>query len=181
MQCILCSYFVVSVNAYSFWSFDSAAGVSLTHATPALHATLAYTAMGGGADTDRAETAQWLEVGRSVGRERALVVGGMDDGASGGRRASEVWRMRLITRSPYDMSMEGPLSQAKQTAGAHYSCHVGPTELLTGHTPENVCVRLPGGRRRSSQNCQRRGYSENRRRGFCVRIAGTWEWRNVRK
>ena len=52
--------------------------------------------------------------------------------------------MRLITRSPYDMSMEGPLSQAKQTAGAHYSCHVGPTELLTGHTPENVCVRLPG-------------------------------------
>ena len=46
--------------------------------------------------------------------------------------------MRLITRSPYDMSMEGPLSQAKQTAGAHYSCHVGPTELLTGHTPENV-------------------------------------------
>ena len=28
--------------------------------------------------------------------------------------------------------------------GAHYSCHVGPTELLTGHTPENVCVRLPG-------------------------------------
>ena len=46
--------------------------------------------------------------------------------------------MRLITRSPYDMSMEGPA--AKQTAGAHYSCHVGPTELLTGHTPENVYV-----------------------------------------
>ena len=80
-QCILRSYFGVSVNAHSFWSFDSAAGVSLTHATPALHATLAYTAMGGGADTDRAGTAQWLEVSRSVGRERALVVGGMDDGA----------------------------------------------------------------------------------------------------
>ena len=51
--------------------------------------------------------------------------------------------MRLITRSPYDMSMEGP--SAKQTVGAHYyPCHVRPTELLTGHTPENVCVRLPG-------------------------------------
>ena len=47
--------------------------------------------------------------------------------------------MRLITRSPYDMSMEGP--SAKQTAGAHYyPCHVRPTELLTGHTPENVYV-----------------------------------------
>ena len=56
-------------------------------------------------------------------------------------RASEVWRMRLITRSPYDMSMEGPLSQADCGCALLMPCRA--YRIIDGaHTRKCVC--LPG-------------------------------------